>query len=241
MSARPVKLRYSINGINEDQLNILFDYLNNETNQIMIKRITNPRFSLSIDDLILEGFFSNILIENLSRLLPPPISVTFNILSSQSEKFARYSAINWNYLDSVILGGVTLIPINQVTNMIDVSSIRLFMNLISSTPAASFLKAYLLIKPKGIVRFEKDLLQFVLPNHRVDFITKWTERIIHDLEINFDWLSGSTGELSEEIVSNIGSIDQRQVDNLKIWLNSAINSLQSDYNKMYRRALKAIL
>jgi predicted XRE-type DNA-binding protein len=68
----------------------------------------------------------------------------------------------------------------------------------------------LLVKAKGIVALRKNDIQIILPAHRTDFIFSWLNKALVE-EITFDWLSGSTGELSKEITSTLGSIDQSKI------------------------------
>ena len=70
MNCDIIEIRLSLNGVTEGFLFTLFRLLDNEPNQILIKRINDPRFSLTSDDLILKGVFSQQFIKIISNFYP---------------------------------------------------------------------------------------------------------------------------------------------------------------------------
>lgn len=235
LNCEVVELRYSLNGISDSQLIVLFSQIESEQKQIIIKRLSNPLYALTSDDLILEGIFSSTFLENLSRAFPPPLSCKIQGPNLDIEKIRDYAAISWG-VEQTIYGGISLLPILQIQQMTGFITPTQFINLISSTKAGSVLKSLLAIKPKGIMAVEENFANIVFPMHRVDFILAW----INQLNINpisLDWLSGSTDELSEELVSTIGSIDQSEIGMMEQWLHQADNVIPRNFEVTHKRAL----
>jgi hypothetical protein len=84
--------------------NILSDFYSAlEGESIAIKRIFDPRHSLSGDDLIIEGEIDNVL-DKLSQDLPRIVSLRFQIeLNDYYEIFLRRSAMNQHIYSLVLL------------------------------------------------------------------------------------------------------------------------------------------
>ncbi|MCH8906744.1 MAG: hypothetical protein IH840_06620 [Candidatus Heimdallarchaeota archaeon] len=59
-------------------------------------------------------------------------------------------------------------------------------------------------------------------------------------EVDLNWLSGSTGELSEEILSSVGSVDAQKMENLPNLLDRAISIPSADLNFMFRKAILSL-
>ncbi len=246
MSSEVVELRYSLNGISESQLLVLFSQIESEQRQIIIKRISNPSYSLSTDDIILEGFFSKKFLSSLSQVFPPPLSCKIKVNNFDKQIISKYSSIDWvdqNKYSSIewvgqniLYAGITLLPTSQMQQMIGFSSNQQFFNLITTTRVGSVLKCLLLAKPKGLIAIQANIINIILPLHRVEFVLAWIDEIQKNT-VTLDWLSGSTGDLSEELVSTIGSIDQSQFENLDQWLQQTNDNILGDFKGIFNRAL----
>ncbi|MHA2251220.1 MAG: hypothetical protein ACXAD7_12725 [Candidatus Kariarchaeaceae archaeon] len=235
MSAEVAELRYSLNGISDSQLNVLFSQIESEHNQVIIKRISNPNYSLSSDDIILEGFFSDNFLAGLARAFPPPLSCKILVKDLNLSNLQDYSAITWE--DSFMFrSGITLLPISQMKQMIGFDTSSQFLNLLTSTKAGSILKCLLAVKPRGLIAQDGDSIHIVLPAQRIDFTLAWISQLCQEFT-SLDWLSGSTGELSEEIVSSIGSINQDEIIQLEHWLKKANQITTQDFEIIFKRAL----
>jgi hypothetical protein len=234
-----IEIRLSLNGVTEGFLFTLFRLLDNEPNQILIKRINDPRFSLTSDDLILEGVFSQQFIKIISNFYP--FIQSFKISSDLITEsiIDPYAAKTWIAKDITLYSGVTLLPQDQVASFVNYESPDHFVNLLISSQAGSVLNPLLAIKPKGIIAKSEEITQVVYPARRLDLIIEWFNKIISD-ETSIDWISGSTGELAPELASSIGDIDQNKLLKIDEWLEATKQLPQVNVNRCYRYSMRAI-
>lgn len=233
-----MELRYSLNGISESQIQVMFRLIEQESNQLIIRRISDSKFALSSDDLILEGNFSSEFLAEISRTFSPPLSCKLRITEEIEAQIRYYATFSWT--NGVMLyGGITVLPMNQTQKMVAYTSPTHFLNLITSTQAGSDLKGLLAVKPKGLISINSNVATIVLPNHRIDFMKEWLFRL-GSYEVDLNWLSGSTGELSEEILSSVGSVDAQKMENLPNLLDRAISIPSADLNFMFRKAILSL-
>ena len=114
MNLRITEIRYSLNGISEGQLQSLFDQLDKEQDQVIFKRITDTRFSLSSDDIILQGNFSPSFISSISQILLPPLMLKIENEYIQRNLFESFAAKKWDSENTSIYVGNTIIPVNNL-------------------------------------------------------------------------------------------------------------------------------
>ena len=234
-----IEIRLSLNGVTEGFLFTLFRLLDNEPNQILIKRINDPRFSLTSDDLILEGVFSPQFIKIISNFYP--FIQSFKISSDKitESTIESYVAKKWNANNIAFYSGVTLLPQNQIAQFVNYDSPDHFVNLLISSQAGSVLNPLLVVKPKGIIAQNEQITQVVYPARRLDLIIEWFNKIISE-ETSIDWISGSTGELAPDLASSIGDIDQNELLKLDEWLEATKQLPQVNVNRCYRYSMRAL-
>jgi hypothetical protein len=233
-----VELRYSLNGITQAQLDLLFSSISDQDDQIMIKRISDPHAALSMDDLVLEGIFSDTLIQNLSRAYPPPLAFKLQLHQNISAQMRQYSAFEWQEAPTLYCG-VSLLPFMEMQQMIAFDDAWHFLRLVTTTQAATLLKSLLAVKPKGVISWHKNLLHFVFPLHRMDFLQQWANQLGQGTA-NLNWLSGSTGELAPEILQSVGSVDQEAQPKIAVELNRTKNLQNLDFERLFNRVLSVI-
>ncbi|OLS27824.1 MAG: hypothetical protein HeimC2_10190 [Candidatus Heimdallarchaeota archaeon LC_2] len=232
------ELRYSLNGISDSQIQTLFNQIQRDNNQFIIKRVTDPSVALSSDDILIEGKFSSEFLNVLARVFPPPLACKIQFEGNFQEKLREYAAFSWSYKNIVLLG-VTVFPYVEVQSYIGFTSSTHFLNLITSTKAATLLKGLLLIKPKGLISFDKNVLTMVMPNHRIDFIIAWLNQLMV-AEVNLNWLSGSTGELDEELAASVNFVNHSNLEEINSCLEKAIVIQAGELKTVFRRALASI-
>lgn len=232
------ELRYSLNGISDSQIQTLFNQIQRDSNQFIIKRVTDPNVALSSDDILIEGKFSVGFLNILARVFPPPLACKFEFEGNLQEKLREYSAFSWNHKNMVLLG-VTIFPYVEVQSYVGFTSSTHFLNLITSTEAASLLKGLLVVKPKGLISFEKNVMTMVMPNHRIDFLIAWLNQLVLE-EVNLDWLSGSTGQLDEELAASVKFVNQSQLEQVASYLEKAMVIQAGELKTVFKRALASI-
>lgn len=237
LNCRLAEIRYSLVGISESQLQTLFELLDQEKDQIIFKRITEPRYALSDDDIVLRGNFSNSIIKNLSQILPPPLVVKIENDDINKETFEIFGSKKWVSEESTIYAGNSILPINNIYQVTGLKS-EYFVDVIITSNAGSILKPYLLTKPKGLIEVKDRSILIIYPFHRMDFLLSWVKQAIYGI-ISFDWLSGESGELDQTLVGITGDTNIDVNDHLTKWNVHSTSGI--DLNKTFVKALKIIL
>ncbi len=232
------ELRFSLHGISDSQIQTLFTEIEREENQLIIKRVTDSKAALSTDDLIVEGKFSTGFLMTVARVFPPPLSCKVEFETEIHDKLRDYAAFSWNNHDQILLG-VTVLPYLEVQSLIGFTSSTHFLNLIISTEAASLIKSLLIVKPKGLISFEKNMMTIILPNHRIDFLLAWLKQLINN-KVDINWLSGSTGTLDDELVGSIDFINQSKLEKMKPYLERAMIIQPGELKVVFKRALASM-
>lgn len=239
MSSRVVEIRYSLNGLAESQLQNLFDKLDQEKEQIIFKRITDSRYSLSLDDIILQGNFSNDFITSLSQILPLPLMIKVENERISRETFNVFGSKKWESESTTIYVGNTLLPLANLNKVIGYTQGEQFIKLLTTSPAGSYLKPLLLTKAKGMIEADKYVTKIVFPMHRIDFLLEWIDQVLNGV-MSFDWLTGATGELSPHLAGCNGELDPDLEKRIITWVNNMDTLSQIDLEKSFRRSLKVI-
>lgn len=150
-----------------------------------------------------------------------------------------YAAKRWNKNDITLYSGVTLLPQNQIAKLVNCDSPDHFVNLLISSQAGSVLNPLLVIKPKGIIAKSEQIIQVVYPARRLDLIIEWFNKIIKE-EISSDWISGLTGELSSDLATSIGDVDQDKLLKMETWIESTKQLPQVNVNRCFRYSMRAL-
>jgi len=231
------ELRYSLNGISESQMDLLFSHLDRQESQVIVKRLSNRRTTLSPDDIVLEGMFSNTMIAALARAFPPPLSFKVEMTMGM-EQLRRYCAFEWEP-QQLLLCGISLLPYQTMQQMISFENAWHYLRLLTTTEAGSILKPMLAVKAKGLVALDRNYAEFILPLHRIDFLLAWLNQLaVKTVDLN--WLSGTTGDLDEELLQSVGSIDQTRLPVLNTWVERTEASEDLDFEQLFSRVMVAL-
>ena len=103
--------------MSDDQVRSIFSLIEAEKNQIIVKRYSNPPFAITIDDIVIEGEFSDEFLASISRNLPLPLTCKIETSQNPSNLLRSYSALVWKD-NPLIFSGITLLPFYQVQQMI---------------------------------------------------------------------------------------------------------------------------
>ncbi len=217
-------------------MNFLFSQLDRLESQVIIKRLTDRRLTLSPDDIVLEGMFPSDLINALSRSFPPPLS--FKVEVDNSEYLKAYTGFEWNQT-TLLYCGVSLLPYETMQQMINFENAWQYIRLITTTEAGSILRSWLAVKPKGLISVTKNSLEFILPMHRIDLLLLWLDRLQTEV-IDLNWISGSTGEIAGELLQHLGSLNQARLPVLETWISRTSASEDLDFQRLFARAMVAI-
>ena len=218
-------------------MDLLFTHLDRLDTQIIVKRLTDRSVSLSPDDIILEGQFNQTIIAALARGFPPPLSFKVEV-SHGIEQLRRYCAFEWEP-QQLLLCGVSLLPFTDMQQMIAFNNPWQYLRLLTTTEAGSVLRPLLAIKSRGLVAIQKNIAEFIMPLHRIDFLLSWLDRMV-DYNIDLNWLSGSTGELDPELLKSVGTLNQERIPALNNWITKTSGSDDLDFEKIFSRAMIAL-
>ncbi len=240
MQLNITEIRYSLNGISEGQLQNLFDLLDNEDNQIIFKRISDSRYALSSDDIILLGNFSISFITSVSQFLFPPLMFKIEGDFISRDIFDIFGAKKWESENTTIFVGNTIIPANNLKNVIGYTMGDQFLKLLTTTPAGSALKSLLITKPKGLFEVGEGFVKIIFPFHRIDFILDWVKQVIMGV-VTFDWLSGVTDELDKKLIGCNGNLPPNLDTEIIKWVNSLDTFSVIELERSFKRALKVVI
>jgi len=217
-------------------MNLLFTHLDRLDSQVILKRLTDRSVTLSAEDIILEGYFSQEVIAALSRAFPPPLS--FKVEMDNPEILRAYSAFEWQP-SMLLYCGVSLLPFQTIQELVEFDNAWQYMRLLATTEVGSILKPLLAVKAKGLVAIDRQQVEFILPMHRIDFLKAWIDQLQLE-EITVNWLSGSTGTLNEEVLKSVGSVDQDRLPNLRNWVEQTSEQEDLDFERLFNRAMIAL-
>ena len=165
-------------------MNLLFSHLDQLNSQVILKRLTNRAVTLSPDDIVLEGHFSNDLVAALARGFPPPLSFKVEV-TSDPMVLRSYSGFEWQP-DTMLLCGISLLPFQKIQQMVGFDNAWHYLRLLTTTEVGSILRPLLAVKPKGLISIENRMIEFILPMHRIDFLLNWLEYLF---EVEVDQLA----------------------------------------------------
>jgi len=177
-------IRISQKSLNIDVLNDLYSSLEEEA--VTIKRIFDPRFSHSGDDLIIEGEVDKVLAK-LSQDLPRVIGVRFKTNDLYSELESK-SALNIEHGDTRVFFGTTLINYDLLYNRLRISDKTKILSMFFRSQLGGQFRALMPVKIKGVVVANrgKKTVEFILPSQRIATLKSWLELLENNQTVDFD-------------------------------------------------------
>ncbi len=231
-------LRVSFSGIGTPQINQMYSVIQKAEIPMSLTRVSGKELAFTRTDLVLEGTFNYDFLQKFSAIFPAPLGISMDVRDYPKivDLMRKYSALQWELQDMLFLG-TTIFPIDTMKKIIPVGDNINFLKLLLLTPAATYLKNLLITKPKGAVVYSEGKLHFLLTHQKADFIYLWLEKILRDETIDFDWLSGLTGELPENYVLS-ARIPPEVEQNFDKWMETVGNNDIDDYFLVYRKVLE---
>ena len=186
MMLRTTMMRISQKSLNIDTLDSLYSSLDDES--ITMKRIFDPRYSFSGDDLIIEGDI-DMVPSKLSQDLPKIISVRY-ILDDYQELFEPRAALNIQHGETKIFFGTTMVDYDNLYERLRINDKKKILALLFRTQLGAQFMSLMPVKIKGvtIANGSNQSIEFILPAQRLDTLKMWLEKLLSDHTINFDTL-----------------------------------------------------
>ena len=177
-------IRISQKSLNIDILNEIYTALEEES--ITIKRIFDPRFSFSGDDLIIEGDIDKVLAK-LSQDLPRVISVRFTI-DDYPNMFETKSALSIQHENTQIFFGTSLVDYEHLCTRLRIDDKQKIFALLFRSQLGGQLISLMPVKIKGIVVKNKAnrTIDFILPTQRIETLQTWLANLVVSQMMNFD-------------------------------------------------------
>ena len=236
-----LSLRVSLNGVSKNQINNLFSLISTLETPINIFRTSHTKFAYSRVDLILTGLFPLYFLRKFDQIFSSTIGITLDISNYPQAliNIKKYATLKWELDTITALLGICIFPRDVMKQILGIKSDLEFLKLLLMTPASSYLKNYLITKPKGLLSFSKDRLHLLLSNHSIDFITHWVTKVVHTGEVEKKWVNGSSGEL-DEITRLKLDISPKFFGNLEKWRKIAQKYTIDDFDLVYSKMFKLI-
>lgn len=179
-------IRISQKSLNIDSLNDLYSALEEEP--VTIKRLFDPRFSRSGDDLVIEGDIDKVL-EKLTQDLPRIISIRFktNDLNTILES---KSVLNIEHGDTKIFFGTTLVDYEHLYSRLRINDKTKILSLLFRSQLGGQFISLMPVKIKGVVVTNRinNSVEFILPSQRIVTLRNWLEALETNSNVNFDIL-----------------------------------------------------
>ena len=177
-------IRISQKSLNIDILNEIYSALEEES--ITIKRVFDPRFSFSGDDLIIEGDIDKVLAK-LSQDLPRIISIRF-LGDEYPNLFDTKSALNIQHENTQIFFGTSLVDYEHLCTRLRIEEKQKIFALLFRSQLGGQLISLMPVKIKGIVVQNKSnrTIDFILPTQRIETLQKWLDTLAVSSAMNFD-------------------------------------------------------
>ena len=202
-------IRISQKSLNIENLNDLYSSLEEEP--VTIKRIFDPRFSHSGDDLVIEGEIDRVLAK-LNADLPRIIAIKFKTTDLYSELETK-SALNIEHGDTRIFFGTTLINYDQIYNRLRISDKKKILSMFFRSQLGGQFRALMPVKIKGVVVANKQTktVEFILPSQRMSTLKEWLKLLENNHDIDFDNLV--------DIFRNTDPTMRKQMEDAMNWVN----------------------
>jgi hypothetical protein len=179
-------IRISQKSLNIESLNDLYSALEEEP--VTIKRLFDPRFSRSGDDLVIEGDIDKIL-EKLTQDLPRIISIRFktNDLNTILES---KSALNIEHGDTKIFFGTSLVDYEHLYSRLRINDKTKILSLLFRSQLGGKFLSLMPVKIKGVVVTNRtnNTVEFILPSQRIITLRSWLDVLKTNSDVDFDTL-----------------------------------------------------
>jgi hypothetical protein len=188
-----------------------------EEELLTIKRIFDPRFSFSGDDLIIEGEIDKVL-GKLTQDLPRIISIRFHHMDYGTLLESK-SALNIEHENTKIFFGATLVDYDQLYERFRINDKAKILSLLFRTQLGAQFIPLMPVKIKGIVVTYRNnnSVEFVLPSQRIETLKSWLTYIAEKQNIDFDALVDIFRETDPSM--------RKQMEDAMDWLNSQLPEL----------------
>jgi hypothetical protein len=208
-------LRVSQKLLRIEVLNELYSALEEEL--ITIKRVFDPRFSFSGDDLVIEGNIDKVL-DKLTQDLPRIISIRFHH-KDFGVALENKSALNIEHETTRIFFGATLVDYNQLYERLRINDRNKILSLLFRTQLGGQFIPLMPVKIKGVVvtNSRNNNIEFILPSQRIETLKAWLRIISEKQDIDFD----SLVDIFRETDPNM----RKQMEDAMNWLNSQLPEL----------------
>jgi len=234
-------VRISQKSLNIDVLEELYSAL--EGQNITIKRIFDRRFSLSGDDLIIEGEIDELL-DNLSIKFPKIVTIRFQVEESSKyeEILEKCSAIKFDHEHHQYYFGSTLVNYEFLYNRLRITEKEKILAVLFRSLLGSKFIPLMPVKIKGVVVLNKknSSVSFVLPIQQIETLKAWLDSCFtHDC-INFDTLV--------DIYRQTDPLMRKNLDDTIDWINGRLPEIVSkaanidniDIVRVYKKTLTLV-
>ncbi|MCG3225495.1 MAG: hypothetical protein H7645_01140 [Candidatus Heimdallarchaeota archaeon] len=215
MMIQTTMLRVSQKLLRIEILNELYSALEEEL--ITIRRLFDPRFSFSGDDLVIEGEIDKVL-EKLTQDLPRIISIRFRH-QDYGTVLESKSALNIEHENTKIFFGATLVDYDQLYERLRINDKTKILSLLFRTQLGGQFMPLMPVKIKGIVVTYRNnnSIEFILPSQRIETLKSWLTVISEKQKVDFDLLV----DVFRETDPNM----RKQMEDAMNWLNSQLPEL----------------
>ncbi len=172
-----------------DQLKEVYSAIQKQ--YITIKRVFDPRYSISGDDIIIEGDIDKVL-ENLSHGLLNFEAVRFSLSEGTiQDKLEKKSAITILENNRHYFFGTAMVDYDQITQNLMITERDKILSLLFRSKLGSVFKPLMPVKVKGlvVVNNENNTVEFVLPTQRIETLKKWIYELMIKDSMTFKDLS----------------------------------------------------
>ena len=179
-------IRISQKSLNIESLNDLYSALEEEP--VTIKRLFDPRFSRSGDDLVIEGDIDKVL-DKLTQDLPRIISIRFKT-NNLNTVLESKSVLNIKHGDTKIFFGTTLVDYEHLYSKLRINDKTKILSLRFRSQLGGQFIALMPVKIKGVVVTNRinNSVEFILPSQRIVTLRNWLEALETNSNVNFDTL-----------------------------------------------------
>ncbi|MCE7746776.1 MAG: hypothetical protein GPJ51_00135 [Candidatus Heimdallarchaeota archaeon] len=179
-------IRISQKSLNIESLNDLYSALEEEP--VTIKRLFDPRFSRSGDDLVIEGDIDKVL-DKLTQDLPRIISIRFKT-NNLNTVLESKSVLNIKHGDTKIFFGTTLVDYEHLYSKLRINDKTKILSLLFRSQLGGQFISLMPVKIKGVVVTNRinNSVEFILPSQRIVTLRNWLEALETNSNVNFDTL-----------------------------------------------------
>ena len=159
-----------------------------EGQKVILKRIFDPRFSVSGDDLIIEGELDNF-VDKITRMALKMVAVRFTEVDESIEKLLEQMAcFNLETEKLKVFFGTAMVSYEEIGERIRIKEKEKILALMFRTQLGAYFTALMPVKIKGIiiVNKEKKTIEFILPVQNVNTLKEWIKTLTRNQSVDFD-------------------------------------------------------